>query len=72
MLGQLQQQYIVVEKNVQRLEARCAQSEQEAQEAPRDEAEERLARGSAVASELRRAVLRRAGYTCSCGDLNEV
>ena len=42
-------------------------SQQEAQEAPRDEAEERLARGSAVAAELRRAVLTRAGYTCSCG-----
>ena len=44
-----------------------SQQQGQAQEAPRDEAEERLARGSAVASELRRAVLTRAGYTCSCG-----
>ena len=44
-----------------------SQQQGQGQEAPRDEAEERLARGSAVAAELRRAVLTRAGYTCSCG-----
>ena len=58
VLGQLQQQYIVVEKNVQRLEARCAQSEQEAQEARQLAAARHDAQVSAeaVAEELRNEV----------------